>query len=114
MLHTRQDETIANTSVFLDGERFVRCQFVDCTLIYEGREEVDFQDCTFEGCSWTFSDAAIRMLGFLATVHDGTGSTGPELVSGIFDSIRNKRLVTVLREEDETERPEATTTRVAS
>lgn len=114
MLRTRQDEIFENTSVFLDGERFVRCRFVGCTLIYECRDEVDFQDCAFEGCSWTFSDAAIRMLNFLSTVYEEAGPTGSDLVTGIFKSIKDRRLLDLRHEDDVTTTRTSTITRAAS
>jgi len=114
MLHTRQDEVIENQSVFLDGVRFVRCRFVGCTLIYECRDDVDFQDCTFEECSWTFSDAAIRMLNFLSTVYQEAGPTGTALVSGIFKSIKDHRLLDLRHEDSVTHQRTSTMTHLAS
>jgi hypothetical protein len=95
MLATIADRTFERTSLFLDGGLFVRCHFVECQMIYEGRDGVDFRDCTFERCSWTFDDAAERTIGFLSTLHQKVGPDGPELVEGIFKSIRDNRIAEV-------------------
>lgn len=92
MLPTIIDRDFTNTALFLDGTRFVNCRFVDCQLIYDGSEEVDFQDCTFERCSWTFDAAAERTIGFLSTLYRETGPDGVALVEGIFKSIRNEQV----------------------
>jgi len=85
-MQTLTDETKQNTTILIDGIRFVRVQFVNCQLIYEAREEVDFQDCTFDRVEWTFADAAERMIGFLATVAKN-GAGGKSFVEAIVRSI---------------------------
>src|SRR5215208_4583183 len=92
MLGTVSDGVKQDVSIFIDGIRFVRVRFIDCQLIYKATADIDFVDCIFEGCEWTFDDAAARMLGFLATVYEKTSPIGQELVEGIFDSIRDKRI----------------------
>lgn len=88
MLSTRTAEEITNTSLFLDGTRFVRCTFVNCQLIYEGRDDVDFHDCIFENCSWTLDAAAERTINFLSVLQRRGGTTGSRLVDEIFESLR--------------------------
>jgi hypothetical protein len=95
MLEPIHDRTFRNTSLFIDGQRFVRCRFEDCQLIYEGRDEVDFQDCTFERCSWTFDGAAERTIGFLSTLQLQTGAGGPNLVQSIFENIQNRKVAEI-------------------
>ena len=95
MLETVSDRTFRNTSLFIDGLRFVRCHFEDCQLIYEGRDEVDFRECTFERCSWTFDGAAERTIGFLSTLQLQTGVGGPDLVQSIFENIQNRKVAEI-------------------
>lgn len=90
-------KTIENTwfkddAVRLDGNRYVKCNFTDCQLIYAGEDETDFQDCTFMGCSWTFDDAALRTLSFLTTLYHSAGPVGGDLVEAIFASVRRARI----------------------
>jgi hypothetical protein len=95
MFTTVADREKRDTSIFIDGIRFVRVHFINCQLIYRAEDDVDFEDCTFDHCDWTLDGAAERMLGFLATLHEKTGPVGKELVEGIFDSIRNKRVTEI-------------------
>jgi hypothetical protein len=94
MIQTQTDRLIENTSLFLDGIRFIRCRFVNCQLIYEAKDEVEFKDCTFERCSWTFDGAAERTISFLSTLYHG-GDGGSQLVEAIFESIQNKRIAEI-------------------
>lgn len=93
MLYTRRDETITKTSLIVDGERFVRCTFVDCQLIYEARIAADFDDCTFHDCTWTFGGAAEHTITYLATLANKAGPYGRELVEGVFKSVMNNRVI---------------------
>lgn len=95
MLATVADRTFEHTTLFLDGGRFVRCRFVDCQLVYEAKDEVDFEDCAFVGCSWTFDGAADRTIGFLATLYQKVGEHGQGLVGGVFEGIRSGRVAEV-------------------
>lgn len=66
--------------------------FVNAQLIYPAKEETDFEDCTFERCSWTFEGAAENMLAFLSTLQGKVTPEGPELVEAIFKSIRTGKV----------------------
>lgn len=88
------DKTIESCQLRIDGKHFVHCRFVNVELIYWADDDVDFEDCTFENCSWTFDEAAERMIGLLSTLQERV-SGGPELVEGIFNSIRNKKVETI-------------------
>ena len=61
---TVADQIKEDTSIIIDGIRFVRVHFRDCQLIYEARDETDFEDCTFERVNWTFAEGAGRMIAF--------------------------------------------------
>lgn len=98
MANTLTDQTFADGSYVIDGLRFIRCRFVKMQLIYGAEGEVDFKDCTFENCSWTFDDAAERMIGFLSTLHEQVRPEGPELVEGIFKSIQSRKVATIRRD----------------
>jgi len=92
-VETFVDRTFENESLFLDLGSFVRCTFTKCQLTYHGDGIVDFQDCIFEDCSWTFEGAAARTLEFLATLYRRTGQSGQELVEGIIESIKSSPVI---------------------
>lgn len=91
-MKTVANATFRDDAVRLDGNRYVKCHFTDCQLIYAGDNETDFQDCTFMRCSWTFDDAALRTLSFLTTLYHGAGPVGGDLVEAIFASVRRARI----------------------
>lgn len=87
------NQTKTNSSLFIDGFHFVRVSFIDCQLIYQGRDDVDFEDCTFDRVSWTFDDAAERTIKFLATLNQKTGTDGKDLVDAIIASIKGGSVI---------------------
>ncbi len=91
-MNTIANKTFRGDAVRLDGNRYVKCHFTDCQLIYAADNETDFQDCTFVRCSWTFDDAALRTLSFLTTLYHSAGPVGGDLVEGIFASVRRARI----------------------
>ena len=52
MLLTKHEKvTFRNQTVYISGQAFVGCSFIDCTLIL--RETIYYlQDCTFDRCNW--------------------------------------------------------------
>ncbi len=92
MLKAIIGRTFENTTLVLDGIRFVRCRFVNTQLIYTAREETDFEECTFERCSWTFDGPAENMIAFLSILLEKVAPDGPELVEAIFKSIRSGKV----------------------
>jgi hypothetical protein len=43
--------TFQNQTIYVSGQAFVRCRFVNCTLIL--RETIKYlEGCTFERCNW--------------------------------------------------------------
>src|SRR5580765_1679729 len=52
MLLTKHEKvTFKNQTVYISGQAFLNCSFVDCTLVL--RETIYFlQDCTFDRCNW--------------------------------------------------------------
>ena len=52
MLLTKHEKvTFRNQTVYISGQAFLNCSFIDCTLVL--RETIYFlQDCTFDRCNW--------------------------------------------------------------
>jgi hypothetical protein len=52
MLLTKHEKvTFKNQTVYISGQAFLNCSFIDCTLVL--RETIYFlQDCTFDRCNW--------------------------------------------------------------
>ncbi|MDQ3656687.1 MAG: hypothetical protein M3457_16635 [Chloroflexota bacterium] len=94
-MDTFVDRKFEDEFLYVDLASFVRCTFIKCELTYSGGGAADFEDCIFEDCSWTFEGAAVRTIDFLATVYRRTGTTGQDLVEGIFDSIRNSPVIDI-------------------
>lgn len=95
MLNRQTNRTIRDTSLLIDGAHFFRCTFINCQLIYSGRDEVDFDDCTFQDCNWTFDDAAARTLGYISTLFQKVEPDGKNLVGELFAGITDTRITRV-------------------
>jgi hypothetical protein len=51
LLTKHEGETFTNQTVYISGQAFIRCKFVNCTLVL--RETVHhLEGCTFERCNW--------------------------------------------------------------
>jgi hypothetical protein len=51
MLTKHEGVTFQNQTIYVSGQAFVRCRFVNCTLIL--RETIKYLEaCTFERCNW--------------------------------------------------------------
>ena len=59
-----RDQTLTGV-VRLDGATFVRCRFRQTRLIYSGGAPPSIEDCTFDGASFEFTEAAARTLALL-------------------------------------------------
>ena len=68
------DQTKENAAIVVDGLRFVRVRFESCQLSDEARDETAFEDCVYEGVSWTFDGAADRMITVLAMLNATGGA----------------------------------------
>ncbi len=95
MLNVRRGDTFRDTSFFIDGGHFIDCTFINCQLIYQGHDEVDFDGCDFQNCEWTFDDAAGRTLGYLSTLNHKVGKDGQKLVGEIFEGLVDGRVANV-------------------
>jgi hypothetical protein len=82
-----QDQKLADETVVLDGNEFVRCEFSNCKMVYKGGELPKLQRCHFLQCSWHLEDAARRtVLFFKGIYHSGPG--GRDLVEETLRHIR--------------------------
>jgi len=53
-----------DTTVYMDGKRFVRCVLTECKLIYGGGD-VMWEDTQFVNCQLTFDGPAQRTIAYL-------------------------------------------------
>ncbi len=61
--------TFQKQTVELDGQNFEDCQFEDCRLVYRGGEVPRLLENRYVRCTWDIEDAALRMIGFFATLY---------------------------------------------
>lgn len=73
---TIRGETISNKRINLDGSRFEKVTFKNCTLVYHGGIYPEIHDCKLEDCGWEIDGAAFRTALYLKhLVQAGDGST---------------------------------------
>jgi hypothetical protein len=80
--------------VELDGNSYVDCKFLECTLTFSGVAGVSFDGCLFRRCRWNFEGAAATTLSFLnalnAGIRDGSGSS---VFDALVDAIKDGHIV---------------------
>jgi hypothetical protein len=59
--------------VVLDGNAFIGCHFVDCTLVYGGGTPPTLVGGSFLRCSWVFEGPAANTLAFMRGLHAAEG-----------------------------------------
>jgi hypothetical protein len=80
------DENFDSQTIDLDGNRYVRCNFNKCTMIYSGGAIPVLQHCNFTGETWRFEGAAERTLTLLQEF-SRAGSGFEALVRGCFPAL---------------------------
>jgi uncharacterized protein YjbI with pentapeptide repeats len=81
-------KTIANVTEIIDGNRYERCRFENCNLVFRGGEIPHISDCNFDNCTWQFADAAERTLIFMHHLYHGMGSGGAQLIEATLAAMR--------------------------
>jgi hypothetical protein len=84
----------------IDGNLYVNCTFVDCTLEFGALALPTFRDCRFRDSDWVFVDAAANMLAFLSLLPKDFGEPGRSLFQQLVQQLEGSRL-----EPGETTRP---------
>lgn len=85
---TTENQNFEEQAVLLDGQKFVRCTFTKCNLVYEGGIVPYLHENTFIDCVFNFDGSAGRTLLFLKTLNQGGLS---ELVLQLTEDIRANR-----------------------
>ena len=62
-----KNETIRKDTVPLDGHHYIKCKFIDCTILYSGGDW-NWTECSFEKCNFKFEGAAQRTQALVATL----------------------------------------------
>lgn len=68
-----EDQRFENKTLDIDYNQFIKCTFVDCTLIFHG-DEFDFVECIHERSQIRLTDAAgntIQRLGLFEHIQPG-------------------------------------------
>ncbi len=82
MSEVRDRKYDAQTPVDTDGGHFIGCTFEGTTLRYGGGEHPKFEQCTFDGVNWYFTDGALRTIQFLQMINASPG--GPAFLGDLF------------------------------
>ena len=81
-MQTTVNQTFQKQTVRLDGNRFVGCRFVQCTVEFGAEDSVGLDGCMFEDCNWTFVEYAGSTVSFLKKLSDIHG--GRDLIIDTF------------------------------
>jgi hypothetical protein len=80
------DENFEGQTVELDGNTYIRCNFIGCTIVYSGGGIPKLQHCDFSNETWRFEGAAERTL-ILLQEFSRAGSGFEALVRGCFPTL---------------------------
>ena len=80
-----QQQTFRGVRVELDFNRYEKCVFQACQIVYRGYSDPDFYECRFENCDYTFEGPAASMIAFLKSMH---GSPAQEVAEKVIEHIR--------------------------
>lgn len=59
-----RDQTLTGVQI-LDGNIYIKCEFTNARLVYQGGAAPGFDSCAFEDTEFVFDGPAARTLGFL-------------------------------------------------
>ncbi|CAN5662460.1 hypothetical protein BH23GEM6_BH23GEM6_26510 [soil metagenome] len=70
---THRGRSFSGQQITLDGQTFIDCRFVGCTLVLLGSDRVSVEGCTFEGCRWAVAGFAGNTIETLRELSDIAG-----------------------------------------
>ncbi len=86
MAQQHTDKEFFGQRVKLDGNRYARCTFVNCIIVYGGGLIPELVDVVFENSTIRFEGAARRTLEFMRVVYQN-GSGGREVMEKAINTI---------------------------
>lgn len=84
-----EDKEFGEGQVTLDGNEFHNCRFVGSTLVLAGIAPVKIVNCKMEKTKVGFTGPSRLTLRFLASMYQGAGEVGHELVERILADVRS-------------------------
>ncbi|NJL54315.1 hypothetical protein HC928_03385 [bacterium] len=93
---TIKNQRYAGKSVVVDGNHYIGCAFVQCTLIYRGGEMPVFDRCDFRSTGVQLEDAASDTIAYLNRLYGAGLWTN---VEGVLDNVKQGRLAAADRPE---------------
>jgi len=77
-----------NEEVRLDGNTFLGCAFDNCNMVYGGGPPPTMIDCSLNGVTWSFTEAASNSVRFMRAIYHGMGEGGKKVIEQTFANIR--------------------------
>ncbi len=84
-----RNETFSNETIILDGNQYTGCKFNGCRLLFNGGDLPVMQSCELNDSPFQFGGAADRTLTLMASIHQGMGPGGKQLIENTFTAIRD-------------------------
>lgn len=67
------DQEFRGEAIAIDSKRYIRCRFIDCTIVFNGGEG-EALGCTFVNCGCLLGPVAIRTVHYLGSIAAGGGA----------------------------------------
>jgi len=82
-----KNKTFRKKTVLLDGNEYISCRFLDCTIEYRGGGNIVLDSNSFQGCRWSFAGEAANTLAFMGSLY-AQGGESKALIEQTFNNIR--------------------------
>ncbi|HEV3092531.1 MAG TPA: hypothetical protein VGX91_13900 [Candidatus Cybelea sp.] len=79
-----EQSQFTNVRVPVDNQRFVKCTFTNCVLVYYASGPARFEGCIFNDCTFGFDGAAANTVKFMTELY----KVMPQTIEVTFDKIR--------------------------
>src|SRR2546427_8789015 len=86
------DSTFKQGRVELDGNEFIRCHFIETTLVFSAHASFSMTNCLLDNVTWVFDGAALRTLACLTALYHEGGESGKQLIEQTFEKIRKRSI----------------------
>jgi hypothetical protein len=81
---TYQDKSFSNQAVLVDGNRYEKCSFINCNLMYRGGDLPVFDACVFQGGNIQLEGAAFKTVKYLSSLNrEGLGDSVDTVITEV-------------------------------
>ena len=81
-----RDKTFADQVVHQDGNKYIKCRFERCKMVFSASDTVQMEECTYVSCDWALEGAAQLTLQYMMGLYHVPGMK--DFLETTFQNIR--------------------------